>query len=99
MLSCQQSDSGFCASMTHLGQTLSVLDHPCFRLASSVWRALECKSESCGLPSHVRQNNVIKDNKTKNTWLELSTCSLLIAIFTVINSSIHFYTTESFFDI
>ena len=33
---------------------LTVLDHPCVRLTSSVRTASERKSEGCGVESHVR---------------------------------------------
>ena len=51
---CDDLCPGLCASMLLLMWTLTVLDQPCVRLASSVGRASERESEGHGFESHVR---------------------------------------------
>ena len=65
---------------------MTVLDHLCVRLASSVRRALEWKSEGCGFDSRVRLTLYLKSRNFSTTlniiYIYVCSCHKAIVVIT-----------------
>ena len=66
--------------MLLLVQTLTVLDHPCVRLASSVRRASEPKSDGRGFESHVRLTLHLESKNLSTDHIYIYTYLIILII-------------------